>query len=485
MQPHQNSRIDVAELKAQIVKKIGPERSKRYFYYLNRFLNQKLSKVEFDMLCFRIFGRENVQLHNQFIRSILENSCHAKTPPPVHEVGPAKSAVVAVKSSPTIEDGHGQSGLVSSNQMPSVPVWSNGVVLPVSPRKGRSAIRGRKFSEQPSPLGPNGKADSASYPSMATEDSFVKTVMENGNLVPCDYRRSVQHIQGLAEHPDNGRPRISKSIDAPFSLHSKDQTEADVGEDDEEVEHASHLNISRSPLHAPLGIPFCSASVGGARKALPSVSTSNVISYFDGGGLSDKETLRKRMEQIALVQGLGGVSMDSANMLNNMLDVYLTQLIGSCVELVGLTAGYELKRLPAHKHQIQSKLSNGMWPCNHLHMQSSGAPQEAMEEQRPHCSISLLDFKVAMELNPQQLGEDWPLLLEKIYENLPDVAWDSCKMKTGLELSTSVFSNFRSCTLLGIYPTATRSWAFHVIYSQWRGNLKSFAQILLFSMVEG
>ncbi|THG07917.1 hypothetical protein TEA_021089 [Camellia sinensis var. sinensis] len=28
--------------------------------------------------------------------------------------------------------------------------------------------------------------------------------------------------------------------------------------------------------------------------------------------------------------------------------------------------------------------------------------------------ISLLDFKVAMELNPQQLGEDWPLLLEKI-----------------------------------------------------------------------
>jgi hypothetical protein len=26
----------------------------------------------------------------------------------------------------------------------------------------------------------------------------------------------------------------------------------------------------------------------------------------------------------------------------------------------------------------------------------------------------MLDFKVAMELNPQQLGEDWPLLLEKI-----------------------------------------------------------------------
>jgi hypothetical protein len=55
-----------------------------------------------------------------------------------------------------------------------------------------------------------------------------------------------------------------------------------------------------------------------------------------------------------------------------------------------------------------------MWSSNHLHMQSSGGPVEVMQEQRPQGSISLLDFKVAMELNPQQLGEDWPLLLEKI-----------------------------------------------------------------------
>ncbi|KAL7001878.1 hypothetical protein U1Q18_003024, partial [Sarracenia purpurea var. burkii] len=411
---HHNSRIDVAGLKAHMVMKIGSERSKQYFYYLNRFLNQKLGKVEFDKLCFRVLGRENLAMHNQFIRSILKNTYHAKTPPPVHKVGPTKSSVVAGKSSPPIEDGHEQSGLVVPNQTPSAPIWSNGVVFPMSPRKGRSAIRDRKPKDQPSSLGLNGKADSASHCSTATEDSVVKTVVQNGNLVLCDYQRPVQRIQGLAEKPDNGKPSIKRSPDAPFSLFSKDQTEAAIVEDGEEVEQASHLNISRSSLLAPLGIPFCSASVGGSHKPLPSASVSNVVSYFDSGGLSDTETLSKRLEQIALLQGLGGVSIECANVLNNMLDVYLKRLIRSCMELAGVRPGYELKMPPAHKHWTQSKLVNGLWPSNHLHMQSSGMPQEPMPEQRLCSSISLLDFKAAMELNPQQLGEDWPLLLEKI-----------------------------------------------------------------------
>uniref|UniRef100_A0A5B7BR00 Transcriptional coactivator Hfi1/Transcriptional adapter 1 n=1 Tax=Davidia involucrata TaxID=16924 RepID=A0A5B7BR00_DAVIN len=408
MQPQQNSRIDVADLKAQIVKKIGPERLKRYFYYLNRLLSKKLSKGEFDRLCFRVLGRENLPLHNQFVCSILKNACDAKTPPPVHD--PTKSAG---KSSPA-EVVHEQSGSVVPNQTPSAQIWSNGVVMPMSPPKGRSAIRDWKLRDRPSPLGPNGKSDSVSHQSMATEDCGVKTVMENGSLTPCDYQRPMQHPQGLAEQPDNGRPRIKKSTDALVSVSSKDQIEAAVVEDGEEVEQDSHFNISRSPLVAPLGIPFWSESAGVVRKALPA-STSSVVSYFDSGGLSDTETLRKRLEQIAAAEGLGGVSMECANMLNNMLDVYLKRLIRSCVELAGARSAYELKKHPAHKQQqIQGKLINGMWLSNHLHMQSSGGPAEVMQEQRPCCSISLLDFKVAMKLNPQQLGEDWPLLLEKI-----------------------------------------------------------------------
>ncbi|KAH7837984.1 hypothetical protein Vadar_020452 [Vaccinium darrowii] len=45
---------------------------------------------------------------------------------------------------------------------------------------------------------------------------------------------------------------------------------------------------------------------------------------------------------------------------------------------------------------------------------STTRQMEGMQDGKPHCTVSLLDFRVAMQLNPQQLGEDWPLLLEKI-----------------------------------------------------------------------
>ena len=408
MQPQQSSRIDVADLKVQIVKKIGADRARRYFYYLNRLLSQKLCKSEFDKLCSRVLGRENVLLHNQFIRSILKNAFHAKTPPPFH----AKTPPPFHDAGPTNsveEDGHEQSRAVIANPTPNSPIWSNGAV---PSWKSRPVIRDRKPRDRPSPLGPNGKVDYG--PQWApVEDSGSKVLTENGELTPCDYQRPVQPLQGVAELPENQR-QVSVQRPKGTPRHSQDHTGLAVVEDGEEVEQASHLKFSRSRLIAPLGIPFCSASIGGARKALSVPSNDNMVSYFDSGGLFDTEILRKRMEQIAGGQGLGGVSMECANMLNNMLDVYLKRLIKSCVELVGARSKNEPKKHHPVKQSIQSKIVNGMWPSNHLHMQSSSGPIEVIQEQRPLCSISLLDFKVAMELNPQQLGEDWPLLLEKI-----------------------------------------------------------------------
>lgn len=391
----------MVELKVQIVKKIGAERARRYFYYLNRLLSQKLSKNEFDKLCSRVLGRENVSLHNQFIRSILKNAFNAKGPPPFHDAGPTNSVV---------EDGHEQSRAVIANQTPNSPVWSNGAV---PSWKGRPAIRDRKPRDRPSPLGPNGKVDYG--PQWApVEDSGSKVLTENGELTPCDYQRPVQQApQGGAELPENPR-QLSVQRPKGTPRHSKDHTGLAVVEDGEEVEQASHLKFSRSRLIAPLGIPFCSASIGGARKALSVPSNDNMVTYFDSGGLFSTEILKKRMEQIAGAQGLGGVSMEGANLLNNMLDVYLKRLIKSCVELVGARSKSEPKKHQPAKQPIQSKIVNGMWPNNLLHMQSSSGLIEVTQEQRTPCSISLPDFKVAMELNPQQLGEDWPLLLEKI-----------------------------------------------------------------------
>lgn len=411
MQPQQLSRIDLGDLRAQLVKRIGAERSKRYFYFLNKLLSQKLSKKEFDKLCHRVLGSENLPLHNHFILSILKNACQAKIPPPVHSSGPAKPGAQAANSSPSREDGHEQSGNLFPNQ--NVPVWSNGV-LPVSPRKGRSAIRERKLRDRPSPLGPNGKVDSVSHLSTGSEDGGSKIIMENGDANPFDYQRPMQHLQPVAELPERERDGAVRRPTGKPQILSKDQANFAVTEDGEEVEQSNRLSFSKSPLLAPLGIPFYSASVGGARKAIPVGSSSDFVGYYDSGGLSDTETLRNRMEQIAAAQGLGGVSMECANMLNNGLDVYLKKLIKSCVELVGARSALEPKKNAAQKQQIQGKVINGMWPSNHSHMQGSNGPLEVLQEQREQRSISLLDFKVAMELNPQQLGEDWPLLLEKI-----------------------------------------------------------------------
>ncbi|GMH11816.1 hypothetical protein Nepgr_013657 [Nepenthes gracilis] len=406
MQAEKSSRIDITELKAQMLKKIGPERFKRYFYYLSRFINQKLNKVEFGKLCDQTVGRENLPLHNQIIKSILKNACNAKTPPPVHEVGPTKPAIAAGKSLQVVEDGHGQGEFVQ-NQSLSVPIWSNGVALPMSLRKGRSVIRDRKLKDRPSPLGLNVKADSASNQSTATDDSGGKTV-ENGYLIPCDYQRPVHHLQGFAEQPENEeRQATKKSADVPGSLRGKDQNYAPVLESGEEVEQGSRLNSARSPLVAPLGVPACSASVSGTRKRLPETSIC-IPGCYDSGGLPDTEMLRKRMEQIAAEQGLGGVTLQCTNALNNMLDVYLKRLIRSCVELVGARPASNSTKYLAQKRQ---KLVNGIWPSNHLHMQSGDG---TVKEQRSNGYISLVDFKVTMELSPQQLGEDWPWLLEKI-----------------------------------------------------------------------
>uniref|UniRef100_A0A2P2KXR1 Transcriptional coactivator Hfi1/Transcriptional adapter 1 n=1 Tax=Rhizophora mucronata TaxID=61149 RepID=A0A2P2KXR1_RHIMU len=411
MQTQQSSRIDLTELKTQILKKIGVERSKKYFYNLNRFLSQKLNKSEFDKSCFRLLGRDNLSLHNQLIRSILKNACQSKIAPPIHDAGPVKSLIQTAKSSPGREDVHEQSGALVTNQNQNASIWSNGV-LPASPRKVRSGMRDRKLRDRPSPLGPNGKIECAVHQSTGTEDSGGKHIVENGEMPPCDYQRPIQHLQAVAEQPRNEKEGLAQRASGKLMAHSKDHRA--FVEDGDELEQANRLTFSRSSLHAPLGIPFCLASVGGARKAIPITSSGESFSYYNSGVLSDSEMLKNRMEQIAASQGIGGVSMECANVLNHVLDVYLKRLIRSCVELVGSRSSHDLRKHPLHKHLLQGKVVNGLWPSNHLHLHGSSGSAEAMQEQRPRCSISMLDFKVAMELNPQQLGEDWPVLLEKI-----------------------------------------------------------------------
>ncbi|CAA2976116.1 uncharacterized protein LOC111365330 [Olea europaea subsp. europaea] len=414
--PHQHSRINLAEMKAQILRKLGLEGSKQYFYYLNRFLGLKLSKVEFNKLCLRILGRENIPLHNQFIHSILKNACSAKVPPQVsHEDEVLKHATqVSNKEIPSNGQQNGSHAAITQ-ATGSLGLSNGGDMLIVSPRKARTLFRDRKTGERRGALGPNGKTSFASQQLSATQSSDFDVIYENGHLDPPDIGKLV-HCQGLKQQAENEREflgphptklsEVNGSSDYPVSVHNKHQTQLLVRDDRIEVS-------ARSQLRAPLGIPLCPVSIGGAHRSLPLISSSRCTSTFDDGSLLDSLTLRERMEHIASAQGLEGVSVECANILNLGLNSYMKHLISSCIELVGVRSGDKLTMNDRQKNQTCMKLVNGVRPGHQYQVQGSGRPLE-VQEHRTCCPISLQDFRIAMELNPQQLGENWPLLLEKI-----------------------------------------------------------------------
>ena len=388
-----NTRINLGDLKSQITKRVGPDRAQRYFSYLNRLLSQKLSKPEFNKLCLLALGRENLQLHNQLIWAVFKNACQAKTPPPSQAKTPPPSVVDknATKLSPSLP-----------------PVLSNGDILPPSPRKSRSGFR--RIKDRLSPLGPNGRAEVIiANQSLAPHDEAV--LRENGDLGSCDFKRPGHHQEeGLAEQPTKRSRRAEdSSVGLIEAVH--------VDGEREDFEPRNDLkSAAKVPLRAPLGIPLCPPSVGGARRPLTVAANAgigNFSSSLDIGELCHSEDLRRRMERTAEAQGLRGVTMDCANLLNHGVDAYLKRLIKSCTELVGARSGHGQMKQPVYKQQAHWKPINGVWQGNHMHVQSGGLPLDGQEPMNRR-SISLQDFRVAMELNPQQLGEDWPLLLEKI-----------------------------------------------------------------------
>ncbi|XP_047941103.1 uncharacterized protein LOC125188356 [Salvia hispanica] len=411
--PHHYSRINLAELKAQLVKKLGPEGSKQYFYFLHMFLSLKLSKVEFNKLCLRIIGRENIPFHNQLIRSILRNACSAKTPPPANQKDDVSRHGVHLTGKDMSTDSLLQNGSHTNvAQASGSPCLSNGggdMLLPLSPRKVRTNIRDRKAGDRRSALGPNGKASFATQLPAATLSSDFGAVLENGDLNPPDMRSLLKQSGSENEILAPNAAKMSivrRSLDVSAPSCSKDQTELVVSDDGKEAS-------ARSPLRAPLGVQLRPVSVGGAHRALPLSSSSRCLGSYNNGSLLDCLTLRERMEQISLVQGLEGVSVDSANILSHGLDAYMKGLIRSCIELVGSRSGHESTKNKTNKHPNYMKLINGVKPGHQFLMQHSGKTME-VQEQRSQSPISLQDFRVAMELNPQKLGEDWPMLLEKI-----------------------------------------------------------------------
>ncbi|KAG6478284.1 uncharacterized protein LOC122021545 [Zingiber officinale] len=414
-EPLQYSRINANDLKMQIVRNLGSERSKRYFGFLNKLLAQKLSKSDFNKFCIPILGRENISLHNQLIHSILANALQAKTPP-LNSLDKAVSKAVGKKAS------HGAS-VVNHEEAPSSSnsVWTNGHTSPTWNHKVRMCNHDQRTKDVPSNSHTqNGRTEVAFHSSVSSQKNAVK---ENGFLGPSRLARPMlqqqqQQHQDVSSEPPLKRPRAECIAPNSQPVPEINGSVDNVAVENSELRQAGDFNSKRGPLQAPLGIPLCSASVGGAQRsltlAIDSSSGNSLLGRSSSAGeLCHTGALMKRMEKIAAVHGLVGVESGCANMLNKAVDAYVQDLIRSCAGLVRARLNHP--KPSSFKQQAQVNPINGVLPRNHPYVQNGPASSECTQRLNAFTSMSLEDFRVAMELNPQQLGEDWPVLAEKIY----------------------------------------------------------------------
>ncbi|XP_006652947.1 uncharacterized protein LOC102718262 [Oryza brachyantha] len=386
----QNGRIDLRELKLQMEKRLGPERSRRYFSYLKGYLSERLSKADFDKMCLLTLGRENLRLHNRLIRSVLYNAYHAKCPPPAPSPDVGRSVGATVKKASQANE-----ALNSCN--------GDIRLLQMQGSRHMGTMQDHQSKDRLKSMGLSCRAEAAASHNQSAHGGAAGA--ENGTLSSPDLKRSV-HFQRESADPLAKHQRVEQLPTGNIIKLRRSMSNVS--------DHSAEA--SNSPLRAPLGIPFCPVSVGGARKLPPPISADEdqCTSCCEHHELLNTELLHRRMEKTAESLGLAGVTLDCADLLNSGLDKYLKNLIRSSVELIGANVQNDARKGALYKQHSYGKNVNGVWLPNHVQMQSSSGPSGAANDIRSNHLISIDDFKVAMQLNPQQLGEDWPVLLEKI-----------------------------------------------------------------------
>jgi Transcriptional regulator of RNA polII, SAGA, subunit len=152
-------------------------------------------------------------------------------------------------------------------------------------------------------------------------------------------------------------------------------------EDGEEVEQTRHSPgvQSRSPIKAPFGIIPNPHPQKPNRLASPSESCSST------GELPSTRNLFMQLTQRCQAEGLS-VTHECADLLNRALDAYLKRLIKPSVDLV---------RAAGHQKVVVG----------------TSAEQSRVCEMR---NVTVHDFWVATEMNPNLLGEDWTIKREKL-----------------------------------------------------------------------
>uniref|UniRef100_A0A0E0JBI5 Uncharacterized protein n=1 Tax=Oryza nivara TaxID=4536 RepID=A0A0E0JBI5_ORYNI len=199
------ARVDTMEIKSQIAKKLGAERSEHYFHSLKKFLGGQLGKEEFDKICVATMGRDNIKYHNFLIRSILSNAYSATAPP--QPPPPSRQATTGNSQTSTVSVSNGA-------------VANHGVMAGVM-RGPALATREARF-ERPSPLG-----------------------------------KSPLGHQGTGEF-------VSAGSKAPLEVVSVED-----GEEVNQAGGSPVYAQSRSPIRAPLGVSFGDPKAQNSRPSIP------------------------------------------------------------------------------------------------------------------------------------------------------------------------------------------------------------------------
>ncbi|CAN0927140.1 hypothetical protein LINGRAHAP2_LOCUS35709 [Linum grandiflorum] len=190
------TRVDTLEIKALIMKRIGHQRADKYFNQLTRLFSLKTTKSEFDKLCVRIIGRENVPLHNQLIRSILKNACLGKIPPPLKGVRRAPSGLNLSNGCPRSKDRNikskdrrsplgplGKPYNLSSDDLELISLGSRPPVEVASVEEGEEVEQSR--SPVTAPLGiSEASRKSLSNMSICSKSKFIHRTCQNSGELP-------------------------------------------------------------------------------------------------------------------------------------------------------------------------------------------------------------------------------------------------------------------------------------------------------------
>ncbi|ESW15096.1 hypothetical protein PHAVU_007G043700 [Phaseolus vulgaris] len=250
-----------------------------------------------------------------------------------------------------------------SNGLQRGSMQTFGDAFPPSLRRiGPSAARDRRSKGRQNALGPLGKPQFG----LASEELISKTLEQ----------QSATELNSLGSRP-------------PISVEEGEEVEQMAG---------SPSVQSRSPVTAPLGISMNFVRGGRRHSNVSLCSKGFPETCLSNGDLPDTRSLRSRLEQKLEKEGLS-VTVDCVNLLNNALDSYLKRLIESFMDLAGSRCGNEQH---AQRNRQLATSSNVL------------LSRRCMQKATGSACASLSDFRLAMELNPQVLGPDWPIQLEKI-----------------------------------------------------------------------